>query len=66
MAKKINKLSDVNKSATELNSERKSLLNLRFQKATGQLEKTSQIKKSRKKIAQLLTKINQNKRLENV
>ena len=66
MAKKINKLSDFNKSATELNSERKSLLNLRFQKATGQLEKTSQIKKSRKKIAQLLTKINQNKRLENV
>ena len=66
MAKKINKLSDVNKSTTELNSERKSLLNLRFQKATGQLEKTSQIKKSRKKIAQLLTKINQNKRLENV
>jgi large subunit ribosomal protein L29 len=66
MAKKINKLSDVKKSIVELNSVRKSLLNLRFQKATGQLEKTSQIKKSRKKIAQLLTKLNQNKELENV
>ena len=50
----------------ELNSVRKSLLNLRFQKATGQLEKTSQIKKSRKKVAQLLTKLTQNKELENV
>ena len=66
MAKKTNKLSDFKKSIVELNSARKSLLNFRFQKATGQLEKTSQIKKSRKKIAQLLTKINQNKRLENV
>ena len=66
MAKKINKLSDVKKSIVELNSVRKSLLNFRFQKATGQLEKTSQIKKSRKKIAQLLTKLNQNKELENV
>tara|TARA_B100002003_G_C13745225_1_gene371435 strand:+ start:215 stop:415 length:201 start_codon:yes stop_codon:yes gene_type:complete len=65
MAKKINKLSDVKKLIIELNSVRKSLLNLRFQKATGQLEKTSQIKKSRKKIAQLLTKLNQNKELEN-
>ena len=41
MAKKINKLSDVKKLIIELNSVRKSLLNLRFQKATGQLEKTS-------------------------
>ena len=65
MAKKINKLIDVKKLIIELNSVRKSLLNLRFQKATGQLEKTSQIKKSRKKIAQLLTKLNQNKELEN-
>ena len=65
MAKKINKLSDLKKLIIELNSVRKSLLNLRFQKATGQLEKTSQIKKSRKKIAQLLTKLNQNKELEN-
>ena len=56
MAKKINKLSDVKKLTAEINSARKSLLNLRFQKSTGQLEKTSEIKKTRKKIAQLLTK----------
>ena len=66
MAKKISKITDSKKIISELNSARKSLLNLRFQKATGQLEKTSQIKKSRKKIAQLLTKLNQNKELENV
>ena len=66
MVKKTNQLSDVKKLISELNSARKSLLNLRFQKATGQLEKTSQIKKSRKKIAQLLTKLNQNRKLENV
>ena len=66
MAKKTNKLNEVNKLIVELNSTRKSLLNLRFQKATGQLEKTSQIKKSRKKIAQLLTIINKSKELENV
>ena len=65
MVKKINKLSDAKKLIIELNSVRKSLLNFRFQKATGQLEKTSQIKKSRKKIAQLLTKLNQNRKLEN-
>ena len=66
MAKKIDKLKDVKKMKDEVNIIRKTILNLRFQKATGQLEKTSQIKKSRKKIAQLLTKINQNKELENV
>ena len=55
MVKKTNKLSDVKKLTAEINSARKSLLNLRFQKSTGQLEKTSEIKKTRKKIAQLLT-----------
>jgi len=65
MAKKTNKLNDFKKLIVELNSARKSLLNLRFQKATGQLEKTSQIKKLRKKIAQLRTKMNQNRELEN-
>ena len=37
----------------------KSILNFRFQKSTGQLEKTSDIKKSRKKIARLKTNLNQ-------
>ena len=65
MAKKVNKLNAIKKLMVDLNSTRKSLLNLRFQKATGQLEKTSQIKKLRKKIAQLCTKINQNRNLKN-
>ena len=63
--KKTKKLSDVQKIIVEVNSSRKSLLNFRFQKSTGQLEKTSQIKKTRKKIAQLITKINQKKELKN-
>ena len=66
MAKKISKITDNKKIISELSSARKSLLNLRFQKATGQLEKTSDIKKTRKKIAQLLTKKNQNIGLKNV
>jgi len=65
MAKKVNKLDDIKKLMADLNTTRKSLLNLRFKKATGQLEKSSQIKKLRKKIAQLCTKINQNKNLKN-
>ena len=43
---------------SDINSYKKSLLNLKFQKSTGQLEKTSAIKKTRKKIASLKTSIN--------
>tara|TARA_B100000959_G_C14768583_1_gene536505 strand:+ start:464 stop:655 length:192 start_codon:yes stop_codon:yes gene_type:complete len=53
------------KKIKELKSEilvlKKSLLNLKFQKSTGQLEKTSEIKILRSKIARLkteMTKIN--------
>ena len=49
------------KKIRELRSEivvlKKSLLNLKFQKSTGQLEKTSQIKNIRLKIARLKTEI---------
>ena len=49
------------KKIKELNSEililKKSLLNLKFQKSTGQLEKTSEIKNVRTKIARLKTNI---------
>ena len=45
--------------SSEIVSLRKSLLNLKFQKATGQLEKTAEIKKTRKKIAFLKTSLNQ-------
>ena len=49
------------KKIKELKSEivvlKKSFLNLKFQKSTGQLEKTSQIKNVRIKIARLKTQI---------
>ena len=49
------------KKIQEINSEiinlKKSLMNFKFQKSTGQLEKTSQIKKTRVKIAQLKTQV---------
>tara|TARA_B100001029_G_C14885131_1_gene352191 strand:- start:169 stop:366 length:198 start_codon:yes stop_codon:yes gene_type:complete len=44
---------------SEIVSLRKVLLNLKFQKATGQLEKTAEIKKTRKKIAFLKTSLSQ-------
>ena len=46
---------------SEVNTLRKSLLNYKFQKSTGQLEKTSEIKKTRRKIASLKTIISQQK-----
>ena len=44
---------------SDINSYKKSLLNLKFQKSTGQLENTSAIKKARRKIASLKTSFNQ-------
>ena len=55
MNKKIN-LND-KKIQEEIISLKKSLLNLTFQKFSGQLEKTSQIKESKKQIARLKTKL---------
>ena len=51
------KIDDNNKIRIEINGLKKSLLNFRFQKTTGQLENTSQIRKVRKKIARLKTRI---------
>ena len=59
MQKKIKKI-DLNKIKSEVLDLKKSLLNLKFQKSTGQLEKTSEIKKVRRKIASLKTEINKN------
>ena len=56
MQKKVKKL-DLKKIKSEIEDLKKSLLNLKFQKATGQLEKTSEIKKIRRKIASLKTDI---------
>ena len=41
----------------EIISLKKTILNLSFQKFSGQLEKTSEIKKTKKEIARLKTKI---------
>ena len=54
MQKKVKKL-DLKKIKSEIEDLKKSLLNLKFQKATGQLEKTSELKKIRRKIARLKT-----------
>ena len=52
---------DKSKNIKEIKSEivilKKSLMNLKFQKSTGQLEKTSEIKNLRHKIARLKTQI---------
>ena len=56
MQKKVKKL-DLKKIKSEIEALKKSLLNLKFQKATGQLEKTSELKKIRRKIASLKTNI---------
>ena len=65
MKNKSTKLTDLKKSRLELHTLRKSVLNLNFQKSTGQLEKTSEIRKTKKKIASLLTNINLNKEKNN-
>ena len=56
MQKKVKKI-DIKKIKSEIEDLKKTILNLKFQKATGQLEKTSELKKFRKKIASLKTDI---------
>ena len=54
-------MADTNKKIKDIKSEililKKSLMNLKFQKSSGQLEKTSEIKIVRVKIARLKTEI---------
>ena len=61
----IPKKLDLKSIRSEINSHRKSLLNYKFQKSTGQLEKTSEIRKTRRKIASLKTIIKQKKENQN-
>ena len=56
--KKEVKTIDSKKVQSEINELKKSILNYRFQKSTGQLEKTSMIRKAKKNIARLKTEIN--------
>ena len=53
-----NKTTDIKKIKSEISSLKKSLLNFKFQKSSGQLEKTSEIRKTKKKLARLKTEIN--------
>ena len=55
MNKKIN--IDNKKIKDEILSLKKTLMNLNFQKSSGQLEKTSKIKDTKKQIARLNTKL---------
>ena len=55
MNKKI--IIDDKKIKDEILSLKKTIMNLNFQKSSGQLEKTSKIKDSKKQIARLKTKL---------
>ena len=54
----LTKNTNIKKIQSEINDLKKSLINYQFQKSTGQLEKTAQIRKAKKSIARLKTKIN--------
>ena len=51
--------SDLSKMRAEVVNLKRNLMNLKFQKSTGQLEKTAEIKKTRLKIARLKTNMRQ-------
>ena len=53
MIEKNTKKIDIKKIKQEILELKKTLLNFKFQKSTGQLEKTSNIRKTRKDIARL-------------
>jgi len=53
----VDNLKKMQKLKSEIVILKKSLMNLKFQKSTGQLEKTSQIKNVRVKIARLKTEL---------
>ncbi len=52
-----NNINDLNKTREEIMNLKRKLMNLMFQKSSGQLEKTSQIRITKKSIARLKTKI---------
>ncbi len=55
----VDNLKKLNEIKSEILMLKKSLLNLKFQKSTGQLEKTSEVKNTRIKIARLKTQMSQ-------
>ena len=54
----VKKNTDIKKIKSEISTLKKSLLNFKFQKSSGQLEKTSEIRKTKKKLARLKTEFN--------
>ena len=58
MNKKQN-ISDLSKMRAEVINLKRNLMNLKFQKSTGQLENTAEIKKTKLKIARLKTNMSQ-------
>ena len=59
MIKKKQKSDNLSKMRAEVIALKRNIMNLKFQKSTGQLEKTAEIKKTRLKIARLKTNMNQ-------
>ena len=60
-----NKNADIKKIKSEISTLKKSLLNFKFQKSSGQLEKTSEIRKTKKRLARLKTEINKSTGVSN-
>ena len=59
MIKKKQNSSNLSKMRAEVVALKRNIMNLKFQKSTGQLEKTAEIKKTRLKIARIKTNMNQ-------
>ena len=59
MISKKQNSSNLSKMRAEVVALKRNLMNLKFQKSTGQLEKTAEIKKTRLKIARLKTNMSQ-------
>ena len=57
MIKKSENKTDIKKIKDEIINLKKTLMNLNFQKSTGQLEKTSSIRKTKKEIAKNKLKV---------
>ena len=58
MINKKQNSSNLSKMRAEVVALKRNMMNLKFQKSTGQLEKTAEIKKTRLKIARLKTNMN--------
>ena len=59
MISKKQNSSNLSKMRAEVVALKRNMMNLKFQKSTGQLEKTAEIKKTRLKIARIKTNMNQ-------